>query len=219
MTSIKNDLKTIQSITFEAYKTSGSVLAMFDGRDTDPNGIAETLDKMSAQFESSVVALRNLCEKHHPGIRSKGTKPALPHIQLSGKAEVNDSRWLHIQLNTLLPNCRFQTPAYLTDTVTRLLDEYENRGHQLPRYDNAMLVIDEHCDINSRTVFDQDNKGYKAIPNALKGRVIKDDDQFTLSIALMSTRSAVSACHIYLLPQIESSDFFYMKYENYPMFP
>jgi hypothetical protein len=78
-------------------------------------------------------------------------------------------------------------------------------------------VIDEHCNVESRTVYDQDNKGWKAIPNALKGRVIKDDDQFTLSVHLTSTYSAETACHIYLLPQSEVGDFFYAKYENYPI--
>lgn len=216
---LKNDLKTIQGMIFEAYKTSGQMMALLEGRGADPSGIAGALDKMTAQYESGVVALRNLCEKNHPGVRSIGKKPTLPQIRLSGKAEVNEYGWLHIELNALLPNCRFQTPAYLTDTISRLLDEYESRGRSLPYFDSAMLVVDEHCDIPSRQVFDQDNKGWKAIPNALKGRVVKDDDQFTLNVSLVSTKSEKPACHIYLLPQDEAGDFFYMKQENYPMFP
>jgi hypothetical protein len=42
------------------------------------------------------------------------------------------------------------------------------------------FVVDEHSSINCRRVFDQDNKGWKAIPNALKGRVIPNDDQYSL---------------------------------------
>ena len=36
-------------------------------------------------------------------------------------------------------------------------------------------------------MFDQDNKGWKAIPNALKGLVVEDDDQQSLELALLST--------------------------------
>jgi len=104
-------------------------------------------------------------------------------------------------------------------TFTRLLDEYEHDGRKLPRLDSAALIIDEHCDIDSRQVFDQDNKGWKAIPNALKGRVIQDDDQHTLSVCLLSTLDDNPACHIYLLPQAELGDFFAMRQGAYPLFP
>jgi hypothetical protein len=132
---------------------------------------------------------------------------------------VNEYGWLRIALNTLLPHCRYTTPAYLSDTITRLLDEYEARGKPLPRFDAATLIIDEHCDIDSRAVYDQDNKGWKAIPNALKGRVIPDDDQFTLHVCLTSTRSKDTACHIWLLPRRDAGDFFGLKSENIPIPP
>jgi hypothetical protein len=74
-----------------------------------------------------------------------------------------------------------------------------------------MLAIDEHCDINARNVYDQDNKAWKAVSNALKGRLIPDDDQFTLDIALISERSETPACHIYLLPRDEAFDFFWYR--------
>jgi len=212
--SIKNDMKEVQATTFEAYKASGAIMAMLDGGVPAPGSLADALDKMSAQYEGGVVALRNICEKHHPGNSPKGSKPAAPHIKLSGNAEVNEYGWLHIGLSALLPNCRFQAPTYLTDTITRLLDELEGRGATLPRFGRAMLVIDEHCDISSRMVYDQDNKSWKAIPNALKNRVIMDDDQFSLGIALISTRSRDTACHIYLLPQDDVNDFFYIRAES-----
>jgi hypothetical protein len=107
----------------------------------------------------------------------------------------------------------------LRDTITRLLDEYERQGRALLRFDDAMLIIDEHCDIDSRKIFDQDNKGWKAIPNVLKGRLIKDDDQFTLGVALISTRSKKTACNIYLLPRRDTGDFFSLMHDGYPMFP
>jgi hypothetical protein len=216
---IKNEMKCIQGITFESYKTSGGLLALLDDKNAAPSAVAEALDKMACQYESGVVMLRNLCEKYHPGPGRTGAKQSLPEIHISGKAEMNVYGWLHIELSALLPNCRFQTPMYLRDTITRLLDEYEKSGRILPCYDDAMLVIDEHCDIDSRQIYDQDNKGWKAIPNALKGRVIKDDDQFSLSVSLTSTRSKDVACHIYLLHREDTGDFFSMMYGGYPLFP
>ena len=218
MSVIGDDMKAIQRITFEAYKACGSLLALIDGN-ADPTAIADTLDKVVAQFESGVVTLRNTCEKHRVYNHICGKKPESPHISYSGKAEVNEYGWLHIELSALLPNCRFGVPSYLTDTIARLLDAYEKRGPPLPRFDKAMLVIDEHCDIDSRMVYDQDNKSWKAIPNVLKGRLIKDDDQFSLSVALISTRNRETACHIYLLPQDDASDFFYLRGGNYAIFP
>jgi hypothetical protein len=74
-----------------------------------------------------------------------------------------------------------------------------------------MLIVDEHCDIKSRTVFDQDNKAWKAIPNALKGRLIPDDDQLTLDVALVSEKCDTPSCHIYLLPREDAGDFFWHR--------
>ncbi len=220
MSSIRDDMKTIQSTISEAHLTCGRVLASLDAGSRDAANTAFTLDKMSAQFESAALSMRSLCEKHRPEASRGESKPALPAISLTGEAEVNEYGWLHITLNTLLPHCRYQTPAWLSDTIGRLLDEYERRDRRkLPRFERAALVIDEHCNIESRTIYDSDNKGWKAIPNALKGRVIKDDDQFSLSVSLITTKSDTPSCHIYLFPVEDTGDFFFMKHENYPMFP
>ena len=77
--------------------------------------------------------------------------------------------WLHIQLNTLLPHCRFAPPLWLTDTISRLLDQHERRHGKLPLLEQALLVIDEYCDVDSRQVYDADNKGWKAALPALAG--------------------------------------------------
>ena len=58
---------------------------------------------------------------------------------------------------TLLPHCRFQSPGYLADTITRLLDGFVENGRRLPYYKKALLVMDEHCSCENRTVYDQDN--------------------------------------------------------------
>ena len=218
MTTFTNDLKTIQDTVNDAYSSCSRILAMIDSNNDDPADIAAALDKMSAQFESGTISLRNLCEKHRPNVSGILAKPLPPTIKLTGRAEVNEYGWLHIELNSLLPHCRYQTPAWLADTISRLLDDYESRGRQLPSYGSAMLVIDEYCDIDSRMVYDQDNKGWKAIPNALKGRVIRDDDQFSLSVSLISKRSNEPSCHIYLFPMQDAGDFFSMREWDYPIF-
>ena len=45
------------------------------------------------------------------------------------------------------------------------------------------------------------------IPNAIKGRVVKDDEQFRLDIGLFSKISDTPACHIYVIPQTQLSEF------------
>ena len=37
-------------------------------------------------------------------------------------------------------------------------------------FERAMLMIDEHTAMEGRHIFDQDNKGWKAVSNAIKGR-------------------------------------------------
>ena len=78
-----------------------------------------------------------------------------------------------------------------------------------------MLVIDEHCGIDGRHIFNQDNKGYKAISNAIKGRLIPDDDQYTLALALLSQKSDLNVCHITLLDQMDAADFFALHSGDY----
>ena len=162
-------------------------------------------------FERSALELRRLCEQYSPGVGGYGNRARAPAMEIAGHVEILCEDWLHICLNTLLPHCRFQSPNWLTDTIRRLLDHYEAQGKPLPRYKRALLVIDEHSSIGGRHVFDQDNKGWKAVSNALKGRVIEDDDQYTLNVALVSKMSKETACHITLLEQRDAADFFSLR--------
>ena len=78
-----------------------------------------------------------------------------------------------------------------------------------------MLVIDEHSEVDGRRVFDQDNKGWKAVCNALKGRAVPDDDQYTLAVSLLSTPSPENVCHIILMDLRDASDFFALHSGGY----
>ena len=124
--------------------------------------------------------------------------------------------WLHITINTLLPHCRYQSPNWFSDTIRRLLDSYEACGKELPFFERAMLIIDEHTAMEGRHIFDQDNKGWKAVSNAIKGRLIPDDDQHTLAVALLSTAvQSQECCHITVLPLSDAHDFFSAHSSDY----
>ena len=213
MQNPKEAIKQIQALTYGAYQASGQVAALIGA--SRPENMADALEQTATRMEQGTVHLRALCESCLPPVPAVGQKPALSPLDAAGKVEVNEFGWLHIQLNTLLPHCRYQTSDWLSDTIRRLLDEYESGGSELPFFKEAMLVIDEHCAVKGRHIFDQDNKGYKAVSNAIKGRLIPDDDQHTLALALLSTKSELDVCHITLLDMVDVADFFAYRSGDY----
>ena len=62
------------------------------------------------------------------------------------------------------------------------------------------MAIVEYCNEENHNALDNDNKGWKMIPNALKGRVIEDDNQFILSMGLFTKISDEMRCEIYIMP-------------------
>lgn len=215
MNSLKQDVARIQELTAGAFQQTGGLATMADSGQMDAEKLQRMLEQTQEQFERAALELRRLCEKNSPGAGGYGSRPAAPRMETTGYVEQFGYGWLHIQLNTLLPHCRYQTPEWLSDTIRRLLDGYESGGSVLPHFKEAMLVIDEHCGIDGRHIFDQDNKGWKAISNAIKGRLIPDDDQFTLSLVLLSRKSELNVCHITLLDQADAADFFALHSGDY----
>ncbi len=215
MNVLKQDVSRIQELTASAFQQTGGLAALADSGQADARKLQRQLEQTMERFEQAALELRRLCEKHSPGIGSYGNRPAAPRMETAGYVERFGYGWLHIQLNTLLPHCRYQTPEWLSDTIRRLLDEYESGGSTLPHFKSAMLVIDEHCGIDGRHIFDQDNKGWKSVSNAIKGRLIPDDDQYTLSLVLLSQKSELNVCHITLLDQADAADFFAMHSGDY----
>ena len=129
-------------------------------------------------------------------------------LGLTGAPRQNDYGEPVHRLNTLLPHCRFQTPNWLSDTIRRLLDDYERSGGTLPYFKSgAILCIDEYSSIESRTVYDQDNKGYKAVSNALKGRLFPDDNQYDLGLVLLSRKSGENVTHITVMDMEDLAQF------------
>ena len=215
MNELKRDMSRIQELVGTAFNQTGCLVALADGGQMNPDKLQKALEQTMDYVERTTLELRRLCESYAPGVGGYSHKSPAPKMEVTGYVEQFGYGWLHIVLHTLLPHCRYQTPAWLSDTLRRLLDEYEGCGKKLPFFQRAMLVIDEHSGVNGRHIFDQDNKGWKAISNALKGRLIPDDDQYTLSISLLSTRSGESLCHITLLDMADAADFFAVHSGHY----
>lgn len=215
MNTLRQDVTRIQELTAGAFQQTGGLSVLANIERPDAAKLEQALEQTLAQFEKATLELRKLAERHAACAGGYGSRPQMPSMENVGFVETFGYNWLHIQLNTLLPHCRFQTPEWLSDSIRRMLDEYESGGSKLPWFDKALLVIDEHCGIAGRHIFDQDNKGWKAVSNAIKGRLIPDDDQHTLALALLSTKSELDVCHITLLDQSDAADFFSMHSGDY----
>ena len=170
------------------------------------------LIEAQTEVEKAAVKLCGLNESALIRPEEPTGKPALRPSEILGEMEVNQFGWVHITLHTLLPHCRYRTPEFLQTTISRLLRSYKGK---LPCFEKAILIINEHCDLLNRQIYDQDNKGWKAVSNAIKGVLVPDDDQFTLELALLSTLDGTPSCHIYLLPQEEAGEFFALRTGQY----
>lgn len=217
MGDLKRNMTRIQELVGDAFTKTGALLALGDGGQMSPERLQRSLEMTLLDFEKATLELRQLCEWHAPGAGGYGRRPIATTAEVVGKVERLGLNWLRITLYTLLPHCRYAPPLWLTDTIIRLLDQYQANGSTLPFFNKALMVIDEHGPIQSRHIFDQDNKGWKAISNAIKGRLIPDDDQFTLGIALVSTPADECLCQITLLDMADAADFFAIRSGDYSL--
>ena len=69
------------------------------------------------------------------------------------------------------------------------------------------MAIVEFCNFDNHNALDNDNKYWKMIPNSLKGKIIKDDTQFYLSLGLFTKMSQDLHCDIFVLPQNDMAKF------------
>ena len=206
MNSYREDVARIQRLIGNSFSATGALAELVD--DSKASKRSKTLEHTVGGFEVAAVELRRLCEQYMQQTSDLGSKAALPYREVTGSVELLDYQWLHIRINTLVPSATYQTPVWFSDTIRRLLDEFERGGRSLPYFKRALMVIDEHSDVTGRRAFDQDNKGYKSISNAVKGRLFPDDDQYTLGLVLLSTRSSENVCHITILDRADAADFF-----------
>lgn len=104
---------------------------------------------------------------------------------------------------------RFGGTEYISDTISRLLNRFKDSGGDIPMFDKAFLAIAEHAPMEASGAFDHDNKGFKAVINALKGRLFPDDNQFEMSLGLFTAQDEDACCHIYGMPFESAGDFLY----------
>lgn len=131
MNTMKQDMDRLQELVMDAARQVGVLTALADGG-MPAEKLQRTLEQASGQFERSTLEVRKLCERHSPGVGGYGNRPVLPRMETAGFVERFGYGWLHIQLNTLLPHSRYQTADWLSDTIRRLLDEYEAGGESCP---------------------------------------------------------------------------------------
>lgn len=176
-----------------------------------PEKVNTLLDAAMQKVEATCIDMRRLCEEIRPTLPNFRFGQANYHIrEISGEVTLMDTGWLDIRLNTLLPHCKsFASTAYITDTISRLLDQFKKSGGEIPLFDKAFLAIIEHSAFDVSGAFDHDNKGFKAVVNALKGRLFPDDNQFEMSLGLFTVQDEDACCHIYITPFEAAGDFLY----------
>ena len=169
------------------------------------------LDAAMQQVELCCIDMRRLCEKVRPGNPITHFKRTpFSYEAIYGEVCVMDNGWLDIRLNALLPHCKIVGGTqYVADTIHRLLHQFKETGGRIPYFEKAFIAIVEHNTNSYAGTFDHDNKGFKGVINALKGRTFADDNQFELSLGLFTVIDENPCCHIYVMPLEDAGDFLY----------
>ena len=209
---MNEQLSMIQKHIISSHKAISFLMSQSSSKDKT-NAF---LEAAMLQIEVACIEMRKLTEEISPDPPPLHIGQAVSMAErIYGKLEITDNNWLHITLNTLLPTCKsFKSSQYVADSITRLMNDFAKSGGELPMFEKAFIAIIERCNFQKSKSFDHDNKGYKAIPNALKGRVFQDDNQFQLSLGLFAELSDEASCHIFVLPESETGDFFNLKQDN-----
>ena len=164
------------------------------------------------QQEMACIEMRRLYEQLRTAEKDIHTRPPDGKFtEVYGEISVMCEGWVHIKLNSLLPHCKVVGGTqYVSDCLLRLLNKASDEI-KLPFFNKAFLGILECCPRDVSDVFDHDNKGYKAVQNALKDRLFPDDDCFEMSLGLFTEQRKESCCHIYVLPDDETGIFTDMR--------
>lgn len=200
--------KILSNLQGDTVKVMQCLSRMLMSNSRSANVIGRQMDEYLCELENLCVKSRTVLEKYRPFSELKNINEVNDNVEnICGNIEVTDSGWLHITLNTLLPNCKYRISNYIGDTIGRLI---QNCGYELPYFEKAFMAIVEYCNYENHNALDNDNKGWKMIPNALKGSVIEDDSQFVLSVGLFAEISENIRCEIYVMPPEEGSLFMEM---------
>lgn len=121
MNDMKRDLIRIQELVGMAFSETGSLVALTDGGQMNPNKLQKTLEQTMEQFERTTLELRRLCERYSPGAGGFAHRPALPYMDITGSVETFGYGWLHITLlfRTMVLNAKARIGGrHPTDTCT-----------------------------------------------------------------------------------------------------
>ena len=102
MNNMKRDLIRIQELVGMAFSETGSLVALTDGGQMNPNKLQKTLEQTMEHFERSTLELRQLCERYSPGVGGFAHKPVLPAADVAGSVESFGYGWLHITLHKIM---------------------------------------------------------------------------------------------------------------------
>ena len=167
---------------------------------------SRTADETLCAAETAVLAARRafggMMEK---GRQGKPLRLVPRSAEVTGAVKVTREGWTVIRLDTLLQNARRRTTGYIENTILELLKQWRGSGGVLPWYRHAFVVITEHTDRKSGNVYDPDNREWKAVTNALKGVLVEDDDQFTVSMILDTVPDGRGYTEIAVLPYHEAA--------------
>ena len=203
MEEFKKILSDLQGDTVKIMRHLSRILM---SNSESKNVIEKNVNDYLYELESLCIKSRNVLDPY--AIKNKSWKDfcifQTDAKEVAGDITVTNEGWIKIALNTLLPSCKYKISNYIGDTITRLI---KNCGQDLPYFDEAFLAIVEYVNHENHNALDNDNKGWKMIPNALKGRVIEDDNQFVLSIGLFSKLSENLHSEIYVMPLEDGSAF------------
>ena len=201
--NLNSELKPIEHHLDNAMKA----LEILSGDAADERK-ASLLEVISIQFELAVIKLRQLTDTAKPMCQTEVDLPTIQHKKEPyGEIELTEQGWLHIKLHTLLPsNKSIKNSAYITDSLTRLIDNYKVYGDELPFFEKAFVAIVEDCNQHHIASYDHDNKAYSAVINTLKGRLFSDDNQFQMSLAMFTRVCDEVACHVYVIPETDAPE-------------
>ena len=195
MHQFKNIISDLQADTIKALQRLSKLSTNTTNSEKE---ISKGVEDFMCEIENLCVKSRNFLspyEYKQPIGSSLGTVN-IP-LDIAGDIDITRDGWVKITLNALLPNCRQRISKYIGDTIGRLI---ENFTGELPYFETAFMAIVEYCNNKNHIALDNDNKGWKMIPNALKGSVIEDDNQFILSVGLFTKESDDLKCEVYVMP-------------------
>lgn len=70
MNDVKRDMTRIQELVGNAFSQTGSLVALANGGQMNPNKLQKTLEQTMEQFENAALELRRLCEQYSPGVEA-----------------------------------------------------------------------------------------------------------------------------------------------------